>query len=114
MPGLDSECAEIVADLERRIAETDADLQRYVSEKQQLETQLTNAAADGDDSTTNLDGTGTVAADVTSVRERLEFTEANIAGLTDELNALKESLYQFKPEQMKVDLETQQRAEQQK
>ena len=127
-PGLDSECAEIVADLEKRIAETEADLQRYVTEKQQLE--ATAAAA----SQTPAIDTNSGGGDVTTlqqqqrqndtadddqggdgaVRERIEFTQANITGLTEELNALKESLYQFKPERMKADLETQRKAEQQK
>ena len=127
---MDSECAEIVADLEKRIAETEADLQRYVTEKQQLE--ATAAAAASQTSAIDTSSGGDVTAlqqqqqrqgDDTAdddqggdgaVRERIEFTQANITGLTEELNALKESLYQFKPERMKADLETQRKAEQQK
>ena len=127
-PGLDSECAEIVADLEKRIAETEADLQRYVTEKQQLEATAAASQAAAVDTSSGGDVTalqqqqqrqGDDTADDDqggdgAVRERIEFTQANITGLTEELNALKESLYQFKPERMKADLETQRKAEQQK
>lgn len=94
--GLDSECAEIVADLERRIAETEAVLSRYETERERLQSQQTQQQTTAADDVTACESSETPSGGVSSVsggeaglEEQLAFTEANITGLTEELNSLK-------------------------
>ncbi|VDI29079.1 dynamin-binding protein [Mytilus galloprovincialis] len=70
---------EIIEDLKQRIKEVETDLERYKKNKEELEIQHTE---DGNSS---------------EVHDNIEFYIANIEGLTNELDSLKENLHKVLP-----------------
>lgn len=79
--GRDSNSQEVITDLERRVGEISSDLVKYETQREQLNAQLQrgNEHLQADD----------VIATQQKMREELEFVEAQIAGLNEELRPLK-------------------------